>query len=40
VINNGIVLLGINSFWQEAATGILLIIAVGIDQLRLRLKAE
>ena len=40
VINNGIVLLGINSFWQEAATGILLIIAVGIDQLRLRLKAD
>ncbi len=40
VVNDGIVLLSINSFWQEFVTGALLIIAVGIDQLRLRLKAE
>jgi ribose transport system permease protein len=39
VVDDGIVLLSINSFWQEAVTGFLLIIAVGIDQLRLRLAA-
>jgi ribose transport system permease protein len=39
VVNDGIVLLSINSFWQEVVTGFLLIIAVAIDQLRLRLAA-
>jgi ribose transport system permease protein len=39
VVDNGIILLGINSFWQGVVTGLLLIIAVAIDQLRLRLRA-
>jgi len=37
VVDNGIILLGINAFWQGVVTGLLLIIAVGIDRLRLRL---
>ena len=40
VVNNGIVLLNIESFWQDVVRGLLLIIAVAIDQLRLRLTAE
>lgn len=39
VVNDGIVLLGIDTFWQQVVTGFLLIIAVAIDQLRLRLAA-
>jgi ribose transport system permease protein len=37
VVNNGIVLLGIESFWQDVVRGTLLIVAVAVDQLRLRL---
>jgi ribose transport system permease protein len=37
VVNNGIVLLGIQSFWQDVVRSTLLIVAVAIDQLRLRL---
>jgi ribose transport system permease protein len=40
VVNNGIVLLNIESFWQDVVRGLLLIVAVAIDQLRLRLSAE
>ncbi len=40
VVNNGIVLLNIESFWQDVVRGLLLIIAVAVDQLRLRLTAE
>ena len=40
VVNNGIVLLGIESFWQDVVRGSLLIFAVAIDQLRLRLTRE
>lgn len=40
VVNNGIVLLNIESFWQDVVRGCLLIVAVAIDQLRLRLTAE
>jgi len=40
VVNNGIVLLNIESFWQDVVRGTLLIVAVAIDQLRLRLTAE
>jgi ribose transport system permease protein len=40
VVNNGIVLLNIESFWQDVVRGLLLIIAVAIDQLRLRLTPE
>ncbi len=40
VVNNGIVLLNVESFCQDVVRGLLLIIAVAIDQLRLRLVAE
>jgi ribose transport system permease protein len=40
VVNNGIVLLGIESFWQDVVRGTLLIVAVAIDQLRLRLASD
>jgi ribose transport system permease protein len=40
VVNNGIVLLNIESFWQDVVRSTLLIVAVAIDQLRLRLAAE
>jgi ribose transport system permease protein len=37
VLNNGLTLLSVNSFWQDVARGTLLILAVSFDQLRLRL---
>jgi ribose transport system permease protein len=40
VVNNGIVLLNIESFWQDVVRGLLLIVAVAVDRLRLRLAAE
>jgi ribose transport system permease protein len=36
-LNNGLVLLNVSSFWQEVARGVLLILAVSFDQLRLKL---
>jgi ribose transport system permease protein len=36
-INNGLVLLDVQSFWQEVVRGALLIFAVGFDQVRRRL---
>lgn len=40
VLNNGLVLMNINSFWQDVARGALLLAAVGFDQLRLRLLSD
>jgi ribose transport system permease protein len=40
VVNDGIVLLNVDSFYQDVVRGALLIIAVAIDQLRLRLASE
>jgi ribose transport system permease protein len=40
VVNNGIVLLNIESLWQDVTRGTLLIFAVGVDQLRLRLTRD
>jgi ribose transport system permease protein len=40
VINNGLTLLNIESFWQDVTRGTLLILAVGFDQVRLRLARE
>lgn len=37
VLNNGLTLMNIDSFWQQVAQGVLLLAAVGFDQLRLRL---
>jgi ribose transport system permease protein len=40
IINNGLTLLNVESFWQDVTRGILLILAVGFDQVRLRLTRE
>jgi len=37
VLGNGLVLMNVNSFWQDVANGLLLIAAVSFDRLRLRL---
>ncbi len=37
VINNGLTLLSISTFWQDVTRGSLLILAVSFDQIRLRL---
>jgi ribose transport system permease protein len=37
VLRNGLVQIGIESFWIEVASGVLLLAAVGADQLRIRL---
>jgi ribose transport system permease protein len=37
VLNDGLTLLNVNSFYQEVASGVLLILAVSFDQLRHRL---
>lgn len=39
VLNNGLILLNVGSFWQSVAQGTLLILAVSFDRLRLRLTA-
>lgn len=36
-LNNGLTITNISSFWQEVVSGAVLILAVGLDQLRLRL---
>ena len=38
VIDNGLILLNVNSDWQLAVVGSVLIVAVALDQGRLRLK--
>lgn len=40
IMNNGLVLLNVSSFWQDVARGVLLILAVSFDQLRERLNAR
>ena len=40
ILNNGLVLLGVDPFWQDVARGALLIAAVSFDQLRIRLGKE
>jgi hypothetical protein len=39
VVNDGITLLNVESFWQDVVRGALLIVAVAIDQLRLRISS-
>lgn len=36
-VNNGMTLIGLSSFWQEVARGVILILAVAFDQLRITL---
>jgi ribose transport system permease protein len=40
IIDNGLTLLNVQSFWQDVVRGTLLIAAVGFDVLRLRLTSE
>lgn len=40
IMNNGLVLLNVNSFWQDVARGLLLILAVSFDQLRERINSR
>jgi ribose transport system permease protein len=35
-LNNGLTLLNISSFWQDVTKGAVLLLAVGLDQLRVR----
>ena len=37
ILDNGLVLLNVSSFYQEVASGLVLLLAVGFDQLRTRL---
>jgi ribose transport system permease protein len=37
ILDNGLILLNVSSFYQEVASGLVLLIAVGFDQLRIRL---
>lgn len=37
VLNNGLILLNVSSYWQQVANGVLLIVAVSFDRLRERL---
>ncbi len=39
-LNNGLTLLDVSSFWQEVTRGIVLILAVSVDQIRLRVQAR
>mgnify|MGYP003498647760 CR=1 FL=1 len=36
-LNNGLTLLNVSSYYQEVARGSVLLLAVGLDQLRLRM---
>lgn len=40
ILNNGMTLMNIDSFWQRVAQGVLLLVAVGFDQLRQKLTAQ
>lgn len=35
-LNNGLTLLNVSSFWQDVTKGTVLLLAVGLDQLRVR----
>ncbi len=37
-LNNGLTLLDVSSFWQEVTRGVVLILAVGVDQVRQRIQ--
>lgn len=39
-LNNGLTLNDVSSFWQDVTRGIVLILAVGVDQVRLHLQAR
>lgn len=37
-LNNGLTLMDVSSFWQEVTRGVILILAVGLDQVRMRIQ--
>ena len=37
-LNNGLTLMNVSSFWQDVTRGVVLLMAVGVDQLRVRLQ--
>ncbi|MGF1625079.1 MAG: ABC transporter permease [Alphaproteobacteria bacterium] len=39
-LNNGLTLLDVSSFWQEVTRGVVLLLAVGLDQVRTRAMGE
>lgn len=39
-LNNGLVLLNVSSFWQSVTQGLVLLLAVGLDQLRTRVLGD
>lgn len=39
-LNNGLTLMNVSSFWQDVTRGVVLILAVGLDQLRLWLQSR
>jgi len=39
VLNDGLVLLGISAFWQQVLVGVVIVAAVGIDQIKARRKS-
>jgi ribose transport system permease protein len=38
-LNNGLTLMNVSSFWQDVTRGVVLLMAVGLDQLRVRLQS-
>ena len=40
VLNDGLVLLGISAFWQQVLVGVVIVAAVGVDQLKARRRAS
>jgi ribose transport system permease protein len=39
-LNNGLTLLNVSSFWQDVTRGVVLMLAVSLDQLRNRALGE
>jgi ribose transport system permease protein len=39
-LNNGLTLLDVTSFWQDVTRGVVLLLAVGVDQLRIHLQSR
>ena len=39
-LNNGLTLLDVSSFWQEVTRGVVLILAVGVDQIRQQIQSK
>ena len=40
ILNNGLNLVGLSSFWQQVAVGCVIIFAVFLDVIRMKLKSQ